>query len=160
MRHEGRKSMRTDSDRKLARLARRLLLALLLLPLGAPKIVLANNTNRLLIGGPEHPLQVVIEAPDAALPILGAHLNYNGGRIVTNLQVIQVLWGSGNYLPNVSSIASPSIATFYQGVLNSPYVDWLDGEYNSVTNSYNGTQTNQHIGRGSFSQQIMITPST
>src|SRR5690348_2210863 len=44
----------------------------------------------------------------------GAHLTYFGGRIVSNIQVVQVLWGSGNYIPQVTSTASPSMATFYQ----------------------------------------------
>src|SRR5262249_49947528 len=55
----------------------------------------------------------------------GAHLQYFGGRIVSNVQVVQVLYGSGSYIPQVTSTSTPSMATFYQGVLNSPYVDWL-----------------------------------
>jgi hypothetical protein len=86
----------------------------------------------------------------------GAHLSYFGGRVVSNIQVVQVLWGTGSYIPQVTSTASPSMATFYQGVLNSPYVDWLT-EYN--TNTQPGANSNQMIGRGSFSQQVTITPS-
>jgi hypothetical protein len=86
----------------------------------------------------------------------GAHLTYYGGRVVSNVQVVQVLWGSGSYIPQVTSTASPSMATFYQGVLNSPYVDWLT-EYN--TNTQSGTNSNQTIGRGSFSTQVTITPA-
>ena len=63
---------------------------------------------------------------------LGAHLDYYGGRVVSNMQVIQVLWGtgaagtrSGQILAQVRDTSTPSIATFYQQVLNSPYVDWL-----------------------------------
>src|SRR6185295_10454699 len=69
-------------------------------------------------------------APPAFAPP-GAHLQYLGGRIVSNIQVVQVLYGGGNYLPQIATTASPSIATFYQGVLNSAYVDWLT-EYNTV----------------------------
>jgi hypothetical protein len=92
----------------------------------------------------------------------GARLTYYGGRVVSNMQVVQVLWGTGSYLSNVSSTASPSIATFYQAVLNSAYVDWFDSEYNTVnpTPVANSTKTNQHIGRGSFLQQVTITPSS
>jgi hypothetical protein len=94
--------------------------------------------------------------PKALSAPAGAHLNYYGGRVVSNIQVVQVIWGSGSYLAQVTSTASPSMATFYQGVLNSPYVDWLT-EYN--TNTQTGTRTDQIIGRGSFSQQVTITPS-
>ena len=73
----------------------------------------------------------------------GAHLTYYGGRVVSNMQVVQVLYGTGSYLPQVSSTSSPSMATFYQGVLNSPYVDWLT-EYNTNIIAAGGTPgTNQ-----------------
>ena len=85
-----------------------------------------------------------------------AHLTYFGGRVVSNAQVVQVLYGAGSYPSQVSSTASPSMATFYQGVLNSPYVDWLT-EYNTTTQA--GTRSNQTIGRGSFLQLVSITPS-
>jgi uncharacterized membrane protein len=89
----------------------------------------------------------------------GAHLTYYGGRVVSNLQVVGVLWGTGVYLPEVTSSSSPSIATFFQGVLNSGYVDWLDPEYNTSLRSFNGTQTSQRIGRGAFVGWTTITPS-
>jgi hypothetical protein len=87
----------------------------------------------------------------------GAQLSYFGGRVVSNMQVVEVLYGSGSYLPQVTSTASPSIATFYQGVLNSAYVDWLT-EYNT-TGKLSPT-TNQTIGRGGFVSQVQISPST
>lgn len=89
----------------------------------------------------------------AALPS-NAHLSYYGGRVVSNLEVVQVLWGSGNYLPQVSSTGPATMASFYTNVLKSPYVDWLS-EYNT---QYSGG-TRQNIGRGSFLGQYTITPS-
>ncbi|HEY0482445.1 MAG TPA: kelch repeat-containing protein [Kofleriaceae bacterium] len=86
----------------------------------------------------------------------GAHLQYFGGRIVSNVQVVQVIYGSGSYIPEVLSTATPSMATFYQGVLNSPYVDWLT-EYNTTTQP--SPTSNQVLGRGSFLTQATITPS-
>ncbi len=86
----------------------------------------------------------------------GAHLNYFGGRVVSNAQVVQVIYGAGSYIPQVTSTASPSMATFYQGVLNSPYVDWLR-EYNTLGQPSPGS--NQTIGRGSFASQVTIIPS-
>ena len=91
-----------------------------------------------------------------------ATLTYYGGRVASSLQVVQVLWGgSGNYPSNVTSTTTPSIATFYQQALNSSYVDWLDHDYNTVSPSpaSGSTKTNQHIGRGSFVAQYIITPS-
>jgi hypothetical protein len=89
----------------------------------------------------------------------GAHLTYNGGRIVSAIQVVQVLWGTGSYDFHVTSTAAPSVATFYQQALNGS-ATWLNSEYNTVNNSYMGTKTNQNIGAGRFSVLITITPST
>ena len=63
----------------------------------------------------------------------GAHAKYYGGRVVSNIQVVQVLYGAGS-VPRRRR-APPggrTVGTFYQGVLNSPYVDWLT-EYNTNT---------------------------
>jgi hypothetical protein len=91
--------------------------------------------------------------PPAAAPS-GAHLIYHGGRVISNAQIVQVIWGSGSYLPQVTSTASPSIASFFQGILNSAYMDWLT-EYDTPASG----GTNQKIGRGSFRTQVRITPS-
>ncbi|MBS2024161.1 MAG: PPC domain-containing protein, partial [Deltaproteobacteria bacterium] len=88
-------------------------------------------------------------------------LTYYGGRVVSNIQVVEVLWGSGSYLSNVSSTGSNSISSFYTNVTASAYFDWLDSEYNTVSPAPagNSTKTNQHIGRGTFKGQYTITPS-
>ena len=96
------------------------------------------------------------EKPSPFTHPAGAHLQYFGGRIMSNIQVVQVIYGAGSYIPQVTSTASPSMATFYQGVLNSPYVDWLT-EYNTVGQP--PPTSNQVLGRGSFSAQANITPS-
>jgi Bacterial Ig-like domain (group 3) len=87
----------------------------------------------------------------------GAHLTYYGGRVVGNAQIIQVLWGSGSYLSQVSGTGTPSMASFYEQLLSSSYTNWLDSEYNTV--DVGGTKTNQHIGNGRFTVQVEITPS-
>ncbi len=128
-------------------------------------IALAANNNPLLVGGPN----ALPRRPVGAVPLAaprGAHLTYYGGRVVTNLQVIQVLWGTGGagsgtgqFLSQVHNTSTPSIATFYQQVLNSAYVDWLT-EYNTDIIDAGGHEgTNQTIGRGEFSTQVAITPS-
>jgi subtilisin-like proprotein convertase family protein len=93
--------------------------------------------------------------PNAVQPFAapaGAHLTYFGGRVVSNTQVVEVVYGSGSFLPQITGTATPNIPTFYQGVLNSPYVDWLT-EYNTSGG------TNQVIGHGSFSTRVTITPA-
>ena len=95
-------------------------------------------------------------AKPATLASASPHLVYYGGRVVSNLQVVQVLYGSGSYNAQVAGTGSPSISTFYQGVLNSPYVDWLS-EYD--TNAQPAPESNQLIGRGAFVSQVTITPS-
>jgi hypothetical protein len=90
----------------------------------------------------------------------GAHLIYNGGRVISSPQINQVLWGGGSYLPQVTRAGSPSVASFFRDVFaNSTYDTWLDSEYNTVSNSFNGTKTNQHITPGVFAGQVIITPS-
>ena len=90
----------------------------------------------------------------------GAQLTYYGGKVISNVQIVQVIWtngtvgtGNGQFASFVRNTASPSVATFYQSETNSAYVDWLDSEYNTLGG------TNQHIGRGSFASQYVITPS-
>jgi cysteine-rich repeat protein len=80
----------------------------------------------------------------------GSHLAYFGGPVVEHLAVVQVLWGEGDFLAAVANPAPPSIATFYQQILASTYVDWLS-EYDTPT---------AQIGRGRFVGQFRITPST
>jgi hypothetical protein len=89
----------------------------------------------------------------------GAHLTYYGGHVISAVKVIQVLYGTGPYEAEVSNTAAPSIASFYGGVTNSSYYDWLS-EYNTnITANGGGPGTNQFIGRGTFGGQIQITPA-
>jgi hypothetical protein len=78
-------------------------------------------------------------------------LSYYGGRVVSSVSVIQVLYGSGAYEPEVSSRSTPSIYSFYLTATRGFYFDWLS-EYNTA---------GQAIGRGSVNeQQIVITPAS
>ena len=63
-----------------------------------PGIVTANNTNPHLIGGPRHPLPPPRNESSFSAPF-GAHLTYYGGRVVTNFEVVVVLWGPGTTCP-------------------------------------------------------------
>ena len=97
--------------------------------------------------------------PSVASAPSGAHLSYNTGRIVSNIQVVEVVYGGSpaDYISQVTSTTSPNIPSYYQGILNSPYVDWLT-EYNT-TAPVPTPRTNQIVGRGTFSTRVTITPS-
>jgi hypothetical protein len=123
-----------------------------------PHILPYGRTSHAPHGGPKVKLpgdQSGVSAPAPA----GAHLTYYGGRVDSNVQIVQVLWGTGTYLPQTTSTVTPSVSTFFQGFAGSNFMDWLDSEYNTVNNSFNGTKTNQHIGHGAFVGQYAITPS-
>jgi MYXO-CTERM domain-containing protein len=89
----------------------------------------------------------------------GTHLDYWGGPVVSGVKVAMVLWGSGTYQAFVEQSASPSLATFYAGVVDSPYLDWLAEYDTDVVPSGGGTGTQQAIGRGSYLGQLAISPS-
>jgi hypothetical protein len=85
----------------------------------------------------------------------GAHLTYFGGPIISNVRVVQVLYGSGSYAPQVSATTTPSMASFYGDLLGT-------GGYVSLLTQYNTTVsggTNQTIGNGTFDGQFTIVPS-
>jgi hypothetical protein len=111
--------------------------------------------------GKGHPHVLPMRSPEyfrrAVAGPPGAFLSYYGVRVVSNMQVVEVLWGTGSYLPEVTSTSTPSMASFYQQVLNSTYVDWLS-EYDTAGHA--APTSNQVIGRGAFVNQYVITPST
>jgi hypothetical protein len=77
------------------------------------------------------------------------HLNYFGGPIISNVKIVQVLYGTGSYLSNVASDAAPSLASFYAQATRSAWYSWLL-EYNT---------SSQALGAGSFAESVPITPS-
>ncbi|MBV8757976.1 MAG: pre-peptidase C-terminal domain-containing protein [Deltaproteobacteria bacterium] len=78
----------------------------------------------------------------------GAHLTYYGGKIIPNVKVSQVLYGSGTYISQVSGTQMGSFYTQSQGGV----WDWL--------NEYNTSSPAQTIGRGSFIGKTQISPSS
>jgi len=85
----------------------------------------------------------------------GAHLTYRGGPVISNVQVYQVLYGSGSYAPQISATTTPSIASFFGDIGNSTFLTGMLSEYN--TNISGGT--NQIIGAGTFAGQFAIVPA-
>ena len=156
----------TPSSKEQSRIATFRRALTLMAVLLVPAIAWGNNSNPLLVGGPNNPPSRRIGPVSNVAPLAGTHLNYYGGRVVSNMQVIQVLWGTGGagggtgqFLSQVVNTTTPSMATFYQQALNNPYVDWLSEYDTNITAFGGGPGTNQSIGRGSFAAQFAITPS-
>jgi hypothetical protein len=86
----------------------------------------------------------------------GAHLSYFGGPIITNVQVIQVLYGSGSYEPHVAGTSSPTMGQFFGDFTGSGSgLITLLAQYN--TNISGGT--NQFFGNGTSGGLFQINPS-
>src|SRR5512146_2375672 len=86
----------------------------------------------------------------------GAHLSYFGGPIISNVQVVQVLYGSGSYNAQVAGSTSPTMGNFFADITGSGsgLVSLLT-QYN--TNISGGT--NQVFGFGTFGGLFQIVPS-
>jgi hypothetical protein len=87
----------------------------------------------------------------------GAHLSYFGGPVISNVHVVQVLYGSGSYNAQVAGTTSPTMGNFFSDLTgtSSGYINLLS-QYN--TPASNGT--NQTIGNGTFDGLFQIVPSS
>jgi hypothetical protein len=82
------------------------------------------------------------------------YLDYYGGPVISNVQVLTIFWG-----PNVYPAVTTGIGNFFQSVTNSDYYDLLS-EYDTSISSMSGhAGTSQSIGRGTFGGSYTITPS-
>jgi hypothetical protein len=70
-------------------------------------------------------------------------MRYGGGAVLTDVDVVVVLWG------NINSSVASTMPGFYSTITDSAYLDWLS-EYNTPT---------QSICRGSVAGSFLITPS-
>lgn len=84
----------------------------------------------------------------------GTHLTYFGGPVISNVDIVQVLYGAGSYAPEIAGITTPSLSNFYSDITNSGFMDMLS-EYN--TPAVGGT--GQTIGHGTFDGLFQIVPS-
>src|SRR6476660_7516632 len=86
----------------------------------------------------------------------GAHLSYFGGPIISNVQVVQVLYGSGSYNAQVAGTTSPTMGQFYGDITgsNSGLVSLLQ-QYNTPVSGGTG----QTFGNGTFGGLFQIVPS-
>src|SRR6185503_5067272 len=86
----------------------------------------------------------------------GAHLSYFGGPIISNVQVIQVLYGSGSYNSQIAGTTSPTMGNFFGDITgaNSGLMTLLQ-QYN--TNISGGT--GQVFGNVTFAGLFQIVPA-
>jgi hypothetical protein len=84
----------------------------------------------------------------------GAHLTYFGGPIISNVQVIQVLYGSGSYNPQIAGTTSPTMGQFYGDITSSGLITLLQ-QYNTPVSGGTG----QTFGNGTFGGLVQIVPA-
>ena len=91
---------------------------------------------------------------------VGAHVDYFGGPVISNVHIVLVLYGAGSYLPNIAGTAAPTMANFFTDITQSTFFDMLS-EYSTVgVTAADGTAgTNQTIGHGFYDGQFTITPN-
>jgi hypothetical protein len=101
-------------------------------------------------GAHQMPLRSSKEAlsPEARVAAT-AHLNYYGGKVLSNVNIVLVRYGSGTYLSNITSTTAPSLSSFYTQWTKSAEFTWMS-EYNTSTRS---------IGAGTFGGAVQITPA-
>jgi serine protease len=92
----------------------------------------------------------VTGAPAPVAPA-GAHLTYQGGKVIQNANVIQIRYGSGTYIPQLTATTGATMATAYTQMLGQGVFDWLS--------EYNTTSPAQTIGRGTLGGNLQISPS-
>jgi hypothetical protein len=105
--------------------------------------------------------RVVTSELSSSLPPSHALLSYLGGPVISNVEVVEVLYGGArsDYFSQVFDTTTPSIASFYAAVADSPYFDWLT-EYDTTGTFSDGViGTQQTIGRGRFRGRFVIAPS-
>jgi len=85
----------------------------------------------------------------------GGLFSYYGGPVISNIHIVEVLWGSFVDVPSTSGLPQ-----FLTDVVSSNYFDLLS-EYGTVGVQAVGGQagSNQLIGRGVFDGKFTITPS-
>src|ERR1051326_1450043 len=125
----------------------------------------AGNSGQALPVAPDRPRLHIVPVLDPNNPNAegigqaapaGAHLSYFGGPVISNVHVVQVLYGSGSYNAQVAGTTSPTMGQFYGDLTgaNSGYTSLLT-QYNTPASG----GTNQTIGNGTFDGLFQIVPS-
>ncbi|MBZ5504100.1 MAG: hypothetical protein LAO78_01320 [Acidobacteriia bacterium] len=84
----------------------------------------------------------------------GAHLTYFGGPIISNVQVVQVLYGSGSYNPQVAGTSSPTMGNFFSDITSTGLISLMQ-QYNTPVSGGTG----QTFGNGTFAGLFQIVPA-
>jgi len=84
----------------------------------------------------------------------GAHLTYFGGPIISNVQVIQVLYGSGSYNSQVAGNTSPTMGNFFADITSTGLITLMQ-QYNTPVSGGTG----QTFGNGTFAGLFQIVPA-
>ncbi|HEY2114653.1 MAG TPA: hypothetical protein VGJ51_06165 [Candidatus Angelobacter sp.] len=140
------------------------LLLLITLPALAQQTAAGNSAQTLPVV-PDRPRLHIVPVLDPSSPNAaalapaapaGAHLSYFGGPVISNVHVVQVLYGSGSYNAQVAGTTSPTMGNFYGDLTgaNSGYTSLLT-QYNTPVSG----GTNQTIGNGTFDGLFQIVPS-
>jgi hypothetical protein len=106
-----------------------------------------------------HRASPILRPERAAPAAAGVRLVYFGGRVLSNVELVKVLWGDGRYEPYVAGDGTPSLDAFLGAVAGSAFVTGL-AEYDTTAAAFGGVPgTNQHIGAGTFLGAVRIVPS-
>ena len=112
-----------------------------------PDVTFTDTVHAMpMVGAESHTAAAIVPA------VTGAHLTYYGGKVIQNTSVVEVLYGAGTYIPQLTTTGAGSIGGFYQQMMSSGVFDWL--------NEYNTTSPAQVIGRGGFQSKVQIAPSS
>jgi len=132
----------------------------LALALALTVFTLANPASAQSASGddaqPTRPIHIVpmTGAEGNAAPLVGPHLSYYGGPVISNVHVVTVFWTN-----SVDSGVQTTMPLFYSAITNSTFYDLLSEYATNVTPVGGGSGTNQSIGRGNNGGTFTITPS-
>lgn len=110
-----------------------------------------GQTDELIQAGTPHLLPLDQGGPGNTAA--ATHLDYYGGRVLANVEVVAVFWGA-----SVNGEVMNEMPGFYSAVTQSSYFDWLS-EYDTDRAAVSGDPgTQQKIGRGSLKGAFTISP--
>jgi hypothetical protein len=108
-----------------------------------------NHRGGLRLGVAGAVVAALVTTATVAVAAPTPKLNYYGGEVLANPKLVQVVWGTGTFLPEVTNSSAPNVASFLDAYIDSPSFAWMS-EYSA------GGRT---IGPGSFGGRYTITPS-
>jgi hypothetical protein len=128
----------------------------LLIVLSMASAAVAQATEKANVQ-PARPMRIVpmvVPGAKAVPPPLGAHLNYYGGPVISNVNVVTVFWTNA-----VNGSVQTAMPAFYSAITDSTFYDLLSEYATNVTPQGGGSGTNQSVGRGATGGTITINPS-